>query len=265
MLTRALMAAATRDRGHLLHMVALVLEHGPPQLAPRKQPAGRCVEVRATCMPCFHRFSRQRPYGDLAPSAPVRAGYRRASGPVSFSALRASWREFCRRRATPGPAMASQFYRRVWARPPQARRLRRSIVDSPVPASNAVLAPSRISHCRRLRYFAMPGNAPRAPHGDTIKSANSADLEIDVSALYLSVAPRRPRKYPFAEQSTAKLTSSHTTREPKQIGPSPEGPFFAIGSPTAKLHQSVGRFCLRHPDPSHNYSNRSRIRIHLRH
>jgi hypothetical protein len=68
---------------------------------------------------------------------------------------------------------------------------------------------------------------PAPPHGDTIKSSNLKDLEIDVSVLYLLAAPGRPRKYPFAEQSTAKLTSSHTTREPRQIGPSPEGPFFA--------------------------------------
>jgi hypothetical protein len=83
----------------------------------------------------------------------------------------------------------------------------------------------------------MPGNARRAPHGYTIKSANLADLEIDVSALYLTAAPRRPRKYSFAQQSTAKLTSSHTTREPKQIGPSPEGPFFGIENPTANLDE----------------------------
>jgi hypothetical protein len=56
-----------------------------------------------------------------------------------------------------------------------------------------------------------------------------------VLALYLIAAPGGPRNTPSRSNPPTKVTSSHTTREPRQIGPSPEGPFFCYRKPYGKI------------------------------
>jgi hypothetical protein len=94
---------------------------------------------------------------------------------------------------------------------PQERRLRQSIVDRPAPASNAVLALSRTSHCAGVELFPMPGNRGigRSTNLATFSETNSgAKLSLTVGAAHSAIQSMYPH---YVGSSSLEPSRRHLT------------------------------------------------------